>query len=258
MDTVHNDYLERSMRSAGLTPKALAAKAGTVEKTVRRWLRGQTTPYLTNQYAIAAALNVDREALWPDSPDAQSPLDAPDTDLVTLYPGRSDVPPDLWTELAAARGDIELLSNDLNWFTDAHPAHVEALILRAHSGGRVNLALLDPDGIDTTSSTDALEDAALSRRSLRQFDALLHVDRAVHSQIRLHPGSRLTILRFADDMLVQPVLDGVPAALAPVLHLRRATEAGAFNRYLAHLQHVWAHASLVPKHHRDLVAAKAS
>jgi len=96
---------------------------------------------------------------------------------------------------------------------------------------------------------------------LREFDALLFADNAEHAQVRLHPGTDLTIFRFGSEMLVYTVGVGVGVgvadALTPTLHLRRMLEDGPFDRYLTHLQHMWQQASPVPKHRPESIRNQA-
>lgn len=246
MNAARNGRLEHTMLRAGLTPSALAERLQVVEKTVQRWLTGRCLPYPTHQYAVAALLNVDRRDIWPDET-----TDEPDTDLVALYPSRREIPPAIWNDLNGAADDMDILSSDLARLPASHPELVAAINERALQGGRIHLALLDPDLVDCTSTAAALETAALTRRTLREFDALLDADNAEHAQVRLHPGTDLTIFRFGSEMLVYTVLDGVADALTPTLHLRRMLEDGPFDRYLTHLQHMWQQASPVPKHRPD-------
>ena len=88
----------------------LAEQLDIDEKTVQRWLAGRCRPYSRHQYAVDAALSVDRRDLWPDPVGAAG---EPGNDLVTLYESRLDIPNRLWTALTAIPGDVEILATDL-------------------------------------------------------------------------------------------------------------------------------------------------
>ena len=51
-----------------------------------------------------------------------------------------------------------------------------------------------------------------------------------------------SILRFDDQMLVNPHIYSVPAFRAPVLHLRRIPGGPLFDTYVECFEHVWAQA----------------
>jgi len=249
MDSTRNSALEHHLLEAGLTPARLAEVLGIDEKTVQRWLAGRCRPYPPHQYAVATALRVDRRNLFPDPVAGPG---ATGNDLVTLYDSRLDIPNELWTELTTAPGDVEILTTDLRWFLENQPVLSAEATRHALEGASIHIALLDPDNADSTSNARTLEIAASVRRSLAILDPLLDIDRAINTQIRLHTGSPLTIYRFGSEMVVHHALVGLPDSLAPAWHLRRTVEDGPFDRYLAHLRHVWRDSTPVPKHRRNL------
>lgn len=247
--TDNNAKLEHVLHLAGYTPGRLAEALEVDEKTVLRWLAGATRPYRRHRYAAAQLLGVDPRELWPDPVQPDAP---PASDLVTVYDSRLDVPDAVWLDLTATPGPVDILDNNLTWLADNHPLLVAELACHSLQGLAVRVALQDPDLVDTSSDSDQLYAAALARRSLADLDPLLDADRAIRTQIRLHRGVHVSIYRFGDQMLVQPHLPALTETLAPVWHLRHATDAGPFDRHLAALTRVWQAATPLPKHKRDV------
>ncbi|HVA61913.1 MAG TPA: helix-turn-helix transcriptional regulator [Mycobacteriales bacterium] len=246
MSTSRNAALAHLLHLAGHTPRSLAERIGVDEKTVQRWLAGTTTPYARHRYAAARLLGVEPADLWPAETTGSC-----DSDLVTLYDSRLDIPDDVWATTIGAPGSVDILANDLTWLAESQPLLLAELACNALIGATITVALLDPEHVDTTSDVGALDAAARSRRSLHDLDPLLDIDRAIHSQVRVHGATPVTIYRFGRQMFVQPVLPGLSDSLAPVQHLERKTDAGPFDRYLAYLRHIWQQATPVPKHRRD-------
>ena len=252
-----NLRLRHALAAADLRPVDLAERLDVDEKTVHRWIAGQCLPYQWRQYRVAELLGVDRRDLWPDAINDAERLADGRADLVAVYPNRLLAADEVWEQLWAAPGDIEVLTATWSWAVEGQPlmlAHLNGLALSGHS---VRVCLRDPDDhAEQELSAEDLERAALARRTLRQLDPLLDQERALHAEVRLHRGElNAAIYRYGDEMIVHQQLAGVPETATPLWHLRRRTRGGLFDTYLTYLRHVWQQSTVLPKHHRELPLA---
>lgn len=96
-----NDPLRTAIQAAGLTVSALAKAVGVRRMTVQRWLEEARIPHPGHRRAVARALGVDEEYLWPrEGRPARGPqLLSAGGELVALYADRGEVPPSKWEEL---------------------------------------------------------------------------------------------------------------------------------------------------------------
>ena len=252
-----NLRLRHALAAADLRPVDLAERLDVDEKTVHRWIAGQCLPYEWRQYRVAELLGVDRRDLWPDAIRAAEKLADGRADLVAVYPNRLLTADEVWEQLWAAPGDIEVLTSTWSWAVEGQPlmlAHLNGLALSGHS---IRVCLRDPDDHnDDDLDAEDLERAALSRRTLRQLDPLLDQERSLHAEVRLHRGElNAAIYRYGDEMIVHQQLAGVPETATPLWQLRRRTRGGLFDTYLTYLRHVWQQSTVLPKHHRDMPLA---
>ncbi|MFI6363175.1 hypothetical protein ACIBG0_10545 [Nocardia sp. NPDC050630] len=61
-----NEQLQQAVLDAGMTPEQLAQKLHVTSTQVRRWIQRGTVPYPRHQSAIAEAVQVPEDQLWPD------------------------------------------------------------------------------------------------------------------------------------------------------------------------------------------------
>src|SRR5438128_8940639 len=104
-----NERLRAALLERGITPAALGEELGVDHKTVERWIAGRL-PYRRHRYAVAARLKVDEAYLWPDALSRDQVAAASLSEVLAIYPHRSDVPRDAWEHLfAAAEREIGVL-----------------------------------------------------------------------------------------------------------------------------------------------------
>ena len=105
-----NERLRAALLEHGLTPAVLGDEIGVDHKTVERWISLGRIPYRRHRYAVAARLAVDEAYLWPDALSREQVTAASDSEVLAIYPHRSDVPDEVWERLfSAAEHEIGIL-----------------------------------------------------------------------------------------------------------------------------------------------------
>ena len=235
-----NERLRAALLENGLTPAALAEHLGVDHKTVERWIGGRN-PYRRHRYSIAVRLGVEERYLWPDalSPDQVSA--ASESEVIAIYPHRSDVPRDTWIRLfESATSEIGILVY-AGMFLAEDTSAQRLLIAKAKSGVRVRVLLGDPDSPEVAERGHDEEIgeamAAKVRNALVNYRPL----RAIKSaEVRLHRTVLYnSIYRSDNQLLVNMHVYGMPAYSAPALHLRKVAGGEMAATYLESFEHVW-------------------
>ena len=242
-----NERLRATLLERGLTPAALGDELGVDPKTVERWISGRT-PYRKYRFAVAARLGVNERYLWPGALSKEQVAAASDSEVLAIYPHRSDVPREAWERLfKAAERDIGVLVYS-GLFLAEDPVLQKVLAERARAGVRVRILLGDPDsphvaergadeGVDGMMAAKIHNVLVLSR-ALRGIDS---------TEFRFHRTILYnSIYRGDDHLLVNTHIYGVPAAGAPVWHLRKIAGGEIASTYLESFERVWDSAVPVP------------
>jgi len=176
-----------------------------------------------------------------------------DRELVHSYPYRSACPSTVWAELVENSGEELFLAGYTNYFFWTQlPQFTETVRRKAESGCRVRFLLGDPAG-EVTRQREAIEDVALSvstriRISLEHLDRLgplpgLEVRYSSAEDAVNHVS--LSVFRFDRDALVTPHLARLVGHDSPLLHLRRQSAGGMFDRFAEHAEELWSRAAPV-------------
>src|SRR5215472_8965334 len=105
-----NERLRAAMLQRGITPDKLAEHIGVDPKTVERWIVKGREPYRRHRFAIATFLGVEEVYLWPDALTRDQVAAASESEIVTVYPHRSELPRDVLERFfAEAESDIGVL-----------------------------------------------------------------------------------------------------------------------------------------------------
>jgi transcriptional regulator with XRE-family HTH domain len=241
-----NYRLRDALNAAGLTARQVASDLQVDPKTVDRWITQARIPYPRHRYRLAAALGASETYLWPDAvvieDEPEEVEDPDDAEIVHVYPHRSTVPMDLWQRLlhrAVKRIDILVYSG--LFLPEQHPHLVTVLREKANAGTRIRLLLGDPDcaAVKERGEDEGVGDviAAKIRNAHAHYQPLVaHPD----IPVRVHRTTLYTsIFQFDEEMLVNPHVYGLPAAHAPVLHLRRRHLGDLFETYIKSFERVW-------------------
>lgn len=236
-----NERLRAALLERGFSPAGLGQELGVDYKTVERWISGRV-PYRRHRYAVAALLTVDESYLWPDALSRDQVTAASEGEVVAIYPHRFDVPRDSWRRLfESAEQDIGVLVY-AGLFLAEDLSLQNLLVKRARAGVCVRILLGDPDsrevisrsvdeGIDKDGMSAKIRNALTLYRPLREAD---EVELRFHQTILYN-----SIYRSDDQLLVNTHIYGMPAARAPVWHLRRVAGGEIVSTYLESFERVW-------------------
>src|SRR5258708_1313998 len=133
-----NERLRAALLEHGLTPAVLGEELGVDHKTAERSLSGRV-PYRGQRYAVAPRLRLDEAYLWPGALSREQVAAASDSEVLGIYPHRSDVPRDAWERLfASAEREIGVLV--YSGLALAEDTGVQKVIgERARAGGRARV-----------------------------------------------------------------------------------------------------------------------
>lgn len=242
-----NERLRAVLLERGLTPSGLGEHVGVDHKTVERWIAGRV-PYRKHRYAVASRLKVDETYLWPDALSREQVAAASDSEVIAIYPHRSDVPRDAWARLfSAAEREIGVLVYS-GLFLAEDTAVQDILMEKARAGVQVRVLLGDPVSAQVIArgADEGVEDAIAAK--IRNVLVLYRELRAVEgAEFRLHQTVLYNSIYCGDDqLLVNTHIYGVPATRAPVWHLRKVAGGQIAATYLHSFEQVWETAVPVP------------
>jgi hypothetical protein len=163
--------------------------------------------------------------------------------VVAVYTERSAVPNSLWLSLLrAAEVSIDILVYAGLHLPEAHPSWAKEIQRKCEDGVRVRIVFGDPESMQVRArgEEEGVGEglAARIRYALawhRPIFGSPNLSIAFHSTVLYN-----SILRFGDQMLVNPHIYGMPAFRAPILHLRRIDGGPLFNTYAECFERVWA------------------
>jgi transcriptional regulator with XRE-family HTH domain len=242
-----NERLRAALLKRGITPALLGEELGVDHKTVERWIAGRI-PYRKFRFAVAARLKVDEAYLWPGALSKEQVAAASESEVLAVYPHRSQVPRDTWSQLFdEAEREIGVLVYS-GLFLAEDTVTQKILAGKARAGVRVRILLGDPHSAQVAErgSDEGVDDAiaAKIRNALVLYRGLRGAEGA---EFRFHRTILYNSIYLADDqLLVNTHVYGVPAASAPVWHLRKVAGGEIAATYAESFERVWDAAVPVP------------
>lgn len=243
-----NERLRAAIVENGLTAMTLATDLDVDIKTVHRWVNGRI-PYRRYRYALASRLGVDEAYLWPDAIARDQVIAASESEIVAVYPHRSEVPRDVWRRLfdGAAEEIGVLVYAGLFLAEDAGLQRV--FRRKAKAGTRIRILLGDQDdkNISERGEQEGVGDAmaAKIRNALVLYRPLRDVEGI---EFRMHRTVLYNSIYRADDqMMINTHVHGVTAPQAPVWHLRKVAGGELAKTYLDSFERVWQDAVPIPE-----------
>ena len=243
-----NERLRAALLKHGITPATAGSELGVDEKTVQRWISGRL-PYRRHRYALAALLGLDEAYLWPDALSPETVGAASEAEILAVYPHRWEAPRDAWSKLfAAAEQEIAILVYAGLFL--AEDAGVQKLLAdRARTGVRIRVLLGDPDSpqVAERGADEGIDEAVAAK--IRNVLILYRPLRDIEgTEFRLHSTILYNSIYRADDqLLVNTHVQGMPAANAPLWHLRKIAGGQFAAVYLDSFERVWEAAVPVPE-----------
>ena len=166
-----------------------------------------------------------------------------DREVVSVYPHRSLIPRSLWRDLVGGAEKELVFAGYTNYFLWLDLPGLRGTLRRtAEAGAAVRFLLGDPDS-PVTAERERIEAVPLtvSTRIRVTLDELGKL-RAQAGQVQGRFSDRhiaLSVFQFDHDMLVCTHLADQMGHDSPTLHLRRRQDGGVWDRYAAHVQHLW-------------------
>jgi hypothetical protein len=237
-----NDRLRDSLSAAGLSPQDAAVRLGVDPKTVERWITQGRTPYPRHRRQLTALVRESEAYLWPSALSPERRSEAAESEIVHVYPHRAGIPGDTWTRLfKGASEGIDVLVYAALFLPEQQPKLLKQLCRQAKSGTHIRFLLGDPEceTVARRGAEEGIGDAisAKIQNVLRFFEP--HAEHGC-IDLRLHQTTLYTsIYRFDRQMLVNHHVLGLPAAHAPVMHLRQLDSGDLFATYADTFERVW-------------------
>ena len=248
---VRNDQLRNAMDEAGISPDRLAEAVEVDPKSVWRWTNKGVVPRRVGMKArVADVLGVDESDIWPAPVKARAGEDREVTqEVVAVWAHRADAPKARWwAMLSGAEAHIDLLGYAMQFLPEDHSRLDHLLIEKAAAGCRVRIALADPDSPYVAERDDeeglggTFPDRI--RTTIDHFEPLFGVEGI---DLRFHQTRMYnSVFRGDDQMFVTPHLYGLKGYRAPLLHIRRATDDGMFDGFVAHFERIWTVSQPIP------------
>ena len=139
-----NERLRAALLEKGMTLADLAYELEVNTKTVERWVNGRL-PYRKYRYQVASRLGLDEVYLWPDALPRDQVTKASASEILAVYPHRSEVPRDVWRRhFEGAEEEIGVLVY-AGLFLAEDRGLLGAIRKKAAAGVRVRFLLGDPD-----------------------------------------------------------------------------------------------------------------
>lgn len=237
-----NERLRDALLEVGVSVEQAAAATGTDPKTVERWMTTNRTPYARHRRSLAKLLNQSESYLWPAavSPERQASIAA--SEIVSVYPHRNAVPPDLWDRLLTSATDrIDILVY-AGLFLVERPDFIHTLAEKAAAGVTVRIAFGDPDSdvVELREMEEGLGNGTLAARINYGLVPYSPLQATPGIEFRFHTTTLYnSIFRFDDELIVNNHVYGAPGAHAPAVHLRRLGAGDLFSIYTKSFVDVW-------------------
>jgi transcriptional regulator with XRE-family HTH domain len=236
-----NERLRALLLERGETLDKLAEAVQVDPKTVERWITKGRTPYRKHRYEVAAFFGVDETYIWPDALTREQVAAVSESEIVAVYPHRTEVPRDVWGHIfAQAEREISVLVYSGLFLSE--DAGIQRIFKdKASAGARVRILLGDPESqvVIDRGQDEGVGDAQPAK--IRNALAMYRPLRAVEGiEFRYHRTVLYnSIYRGDDQVLVNTHIQGLSAPYAPVWHLRKLAGGELAGLYIDCFERVW-------------------
>ncbi|MBT2382087.1 helix-turn-helix domain-containing protein [Streptomyces sp. ISL-11] len=237
-----NERLRGAIVASGLTLDQVAGRLGVSPKTVERWTsEPNRKPYRRFQYAAASLLRHEVSYLWPEERTSAEVTASSDSEVLKIYPHRSVVPSEAWTQLyAESTTHFDILVYSGFWLTEDPRFH---RLVREKSAAGVPVRFMMGDPSSTAVAVRGDDEGIGSAMAAKIRNALLNYGPLFalpNVEFRLHDTTLYnSIYRADNELLANGHVYGVGAYMAPVLHLQRVPGGELFDTYAESMERVW-------------------
>lgn len=236
-----NERLRALLLERGETLDKLAEAVEVDPKTVERWVTKGRVPYRKHRYEVAAFFGVDESYIWPDALGRDQVAAVSESEIVAVYPHRTEVPRDVWGHIfSQAKSEVSVLVYS-GLFLSEDAGIQRTFKDKANAGARVRILLGDPESqvVIDRGQDEGVGDAQPAK--IRNALALYRPLRAVEGiEFRFHRTVLYnSIYRGDDQVLVNTHIQGLSAAYAPVWHLRKLAGGELAGLYIDCFERVW-------------------
>lgn len=241
MVNMANDRLRAAMHAAGLTIDDISTRVRVDPKTVERWISADRRPHRSTRQQLTKLLSVDEVHLWPSLAGDPHTQASSETELVHVYPTRSAVTWDVWSELIHGVTDsVDVLVFSGQFLVEQHDflpvirkKSAEGVKFRLVVGDETSSAVIQR--AEEEGTTGGLEGRVqMMRRYLQMVAPLDGVDVRTHGTILYN-----SIYRFDDQLLVNGHAFGSLAGQNPMLRLRHLPGGLMWEHYMRSFERVW-------------------
>ena len=238
---MRNERLRALLLERGKTPDQLADAAQVDAKTVERWITKGRVPYRRHRFEVASFLGVDESYIWPDALGRDEVAVVSESEVVAVYPHRSEVPRDVWGHLfSAAEQEIGVLVYSGLFLSE--DAGIQK-ILKDKAAGGCGCGSCSVTRTARSWPTAGKTRASATRRpprSATRWRCTGRCGRAGGAEFRFHRTVLYNSIYRADDqVLVNTHLFGVTAPHAPVWQLRKLPGGELAGLYIDSFERVW-------------------
>jgi transcriptional regulator with XRE-family HTH domain len=244
-----NERLRALLLERGETLDKLAEAVQVDPKTVERWITRGRTPYRKHRYEVAAFFGVDESYIWPDALGRDQVAAVSESEIVAVYPHRTEVPRDVWGHLfSQAKTEIGVLVYSGLFLSE--DAGIQRIFKdKASEGARIRILLGDPESqvVIERGQDEGVGDAQPAK--IRNALALYRPLRGIEGiEFRYHRTILYnSIYRGDDQVLVNTHIQGLSAPYAPVWHLRKLAGGELAGLYIDCFERIWETATSIER-----------
>ncbi|WP_225727196.1 MULTISPECIES: helix-turn-helix transcriptional regulator [unclassified Nocardia] len=236
-----NERLRGAMAAANFSKNGLAEAVDVGMKTVERWLTQDRCPHPGMRLKVARVLGCEETYLWPELLSGTRSAAASLSEIVQIWPTRSEVPHDVWRSLMRqATKQLEILVYAGGFLVESLD-FVNVVRAKSNEGAEIRILLGDSDSENVRARSREEGLPSLPQRCHSTLEYLWETAHLPRVDIRTHHTPLYnSIYRFDDSMLVNTHSYGAYAAKSPVQHLQQVPGGHLFSYYRDSFEAVWA------------------
>lgn len=236
-----NVALRNRMHASGMSKMALAGKSGVNERTIQRWLDGETKPQIGPASVVADILDCEVQDLWPQH---FPPLSTPQNGIVALspYASRAHIPTQLWVKLfSGATERIDICVYGGTFLFDTLPGFKSLMMNAAERGVIVRFLIGDPgSAVVFQRGEEERIGNSLPNRCSMTLERLEPIAGHPGITIRTHSTPLyVSMFRIDETLIANHHIYGSPASDNPAFVIEKAADLELWGKYEASYELIW-------------------